>query len=112
MADLRIWPHCLKKKHIERLAQYHRDAEFDMPDKYLSKFIEAGLIKQLLGDLENYARASVKKNLCRVLTYLSTQRDCRAYILRYNGHEKTMQMAQDRNQEIRFEALRLLQALY
>ena len=90
MADLRIWPHCLRQKHIVRLAQYHRDAEFDMPDKYLSKFIEAGMIKLLLSDLDDYARASVKKVLCRVLTYLASQRDCRAYILRYNGLEKSM----------------------
>jgi hypothetical protein len=61
-----------------------------MPDKYLSKFIEAGMIKLLLSDLDDYARASVKKALCRVLTYLASQRDCRAYILRYNGLEKSM----------------------
>lgn len=83
-----------------------------MPDKYMSKFVEKGLVKLVLDDLDIYARASVKKNLCRVLTYLSSQRDCRAYILKYNGLEKAMQMAQDREPEIKFEGIRLLQALY
>jgi hypothetical protein len=40
--------------------------------------------------IDMYARASVKKNLGRILSYLATQRDTKAYILKYNGLEKAM----------------------
>jgi|AACY02.6.fsa_nt_gi hypothetical protein len=83
-----------------------------MPDKYFANFVELGLVKLILDDLNIYARANVKKNLCRVLTYLSSHRDCKAYILRYNGLERALEMAQDTNFDIKFEALRLLQNLY
>ena len=101
----------MKRKKIERLAQYHKELEFEMPDKYMSKFIEVGLVKILLEDIDNYARASVKKNLCRVFTYLCNHRDCRAYILKCNGMEKAIQMANEDAEETTFEAIRLIQAL-
>ena len=60
--------------------------------------------------IDMYARASVKKNLGRILSYLATQKDTKAYVLKYNGLEKAMQMAEDKIIEIRFEGLRLMKA--
>ena len=66
------------------------------------------MIRLILRDIENYARADTKSKLCLMLTYLATQKDCKAYILRYNGLEEAMKMALDPNEKIRFEALRLI----
>ena len=66
------------------------------------------MIRLILRDIENYARADTKCKLCLMLTYLATQKDCKAYILRYNGLEEAMKMALDSNEKIRFEALRLI----
>ena len=52
-----------------------------MPDKYLSIFVELGLVKLILDDLASYSRADTRSKLCRVLSYLATHRDCKAYIL-------------------------------
>jgi len=105
---LRLYNYVVKKRQIEKLSTYIPEMEFEMPDKYSAMFVELGLVKLILDDLNIYARANVKKNLCRVLTYLSTHRDCKAYILRYNGMERALEMAQDSNYDIKFEALRLL----
>ena len=78
---------------IEKLSSYHEDQEFDMPDKYNSNFVELGMVKLLLEDMSHYALAEVKCNMCRVLTFLANHRDCKAYILKYNGLEKAMEMA-------------------
>ena len=86
--------------------------QFDMPDNKCPVFVELGLVKLILDDLNLYARVNVKKNLCKILTYLATHKDCKAYILRYNGFEKAQQLAQDTSPEIKFEALRLLHNLY
>lgn len=90
------------------MSSYTPEMEFEMPDKYCPNFVELGLVKLILDDLSLYARANVKKNLCRIMTYLATHRDCKAYILRYNGLEKAQEMAMDSNHEIKFEALRLI----
>ena len=79
-----------------------------MPDKYLSSFIEIGMIKLILEDLTKYARADVKANLMLVLLYLSTHRDCKAYILKYNGLERIMEQIQDSDDHVKFTALNLL----
>lgn len=112
VADLRVYPYLIKKQQISKLSSYTPEMEYEMPDKYFSNLVELGLVKLILDDLNLYARANVKKNLCKILTYLSSHRDCRAYILRYNGLDKAQEMAQDSNHEIKFEALRLLQSLY
>ena len=75
------------------LSNYHQDLEFDMPDKYLSAFVEQGMVRLILRDIENYARADTKCKLCLMLTYLATQKDCKAYILKYNGLEEAMKIA-------------------
>mmetsp|Transcript_29513 Transcript_29513/g.44868 ORF Transcript_29513/g.44868 Transcript_29513/m.44868 type:complete len:223 (+) Transcript_29513:2421-3089(+) len=111
MSDLRAFPYVISAIQLERLSTYHEELEFDMPDKYNSTFVEMGMIKLILDDMNNYARADTKCNLCRVLNYLSNHSDCRAYILKYNGLEKAMEMTMDPNHEIQFEALRLVQNL-
>lgn len=111
VADLRVFPYLLSKAQRKRLSSCCPESEFDQPDKFMAEFIEVGLIKLILDDLNLYVRANVKKSLCRVLTYLSSHRDCKAYILRYNGLEKAQAMAQDCNLEIKFEAERLIQSL-
>ena len=98
----------IKKAQIEKLSSYTPEMEFEMPDKYQPSFVELGLVKLILDDLNLYARANVKKNLCRIMTYLSTHRDCKSYILRYNGLEKAQEMSMESNHEIKFEALRLI----
>lgn len=52
-----------------------------MPDKYLSIFVELGLVKLIIDDLQNYSRADTRSKLCRVLAFLACHRDCKAYIL-------------------------------
>ena len=107
-ADLRVYPYCLKTNQIASMSNYHEDLEFDMPDKYLSYFIEIGIVKLILDDLNSYARANTVCNLLKILTYLSTHRDCRAYILKYNGLEKAMDYIHDTQEAIVFDALRLV----
>ena len=70
---------------------YHEDMEFDMPDRNLSYFIELGMVKLLLEDLSNYARANTVCLMLRIMSYLATHRDCRANILKDNGLEKAME---------------------
>ena len=100
VSDLRVFPYIVNAIQIEKLSTYHQDLEFDMPDKYNSNFVEIGLIKMLLEDINNYARADVKVNMVKVLTSLSNHRDCRAYILKYNGLEKAMEMAMESDPQI------------
>lgn len=85
LSDLRIYPYCLDSKRIERLNQYEDNLEYDMPDKYFTVFIEIGMVKMILDDLHRYARQDTKSNLLKVLMYLSSHRDCKAYILKYGG---------------------------
>ena len=40
VSDVRIYPYTLKRNQIEMLSNYHEDLEFDMPDKYLTAFVE------------------------------------------------------------------------
>lgn len=87
--------------------QYHEDNEFELPDKYMSTFIEVGVVKLILDDLKFYARANTIVNLLRVLTYLSTQQDCRAYILSQGGLEKAMFYLDFIDDKVKLEALRL-----
>jgi hypothetical protein len=101
----------VKKSQIEVLSNYHEDLEFDMPDKYCSSFVEIGMIKLILDDISKYARSDTKINLIKVLTYISSHRDCKAYVLKYNGLEKAMELAFDINDDVKFFALSLLQAL-
>lgn len=82
-----------------------------MPDKYFSTFVECGMVNMILRDIDNYARADTKVKLCQVLTYIATQKDCKAYILKYNGLEKAMRIMGDPNEEIKFAALMLIQHL-
>lgn len=79
-----------------------------MPDKYCSSFIEIGMVKLILNDMTKYARSDTKANLLRVLLYLSTHRDCQAYILKYNGLEKIMNLIHDSDHVVRFTAVQLL----
>ena len=111
MCDLRIFPYIIKKSQIETISNYHEDLEFDMPDKYCSSFVEIGMIKLILDDINKYARSDTKINLIRVLTYICTHRDCKAYVLKYNGMEKAMELALDTNDDVKFFALSFLQAL-
>lgn len=90
------------------MSNYHEDLEFDMPDKYQSYFIELGMVKLILDDLSAYARANTVCNLLKIMAYLSCHRDCRAYILKYNGFEKALEYTQDPQDAIKFDALRLL----
>ena len=71
-----------------------------MPDQYLSKFIENGIIMSIIDEIDNYSRKDVKINLCRILYYISTQRDCKAYLLKYNCLQKALDLAQDEEPEI------------
>ena len=82
-----------------------------MPDKYCTSFVEIGMVKLILDDINKYARSDTKINLIKVLTYLACQRDCKSYILKYNGLEKAMELALDANDDVKFFALSLLQAL-
>jgi|AACY02.4.fsa_nt_gi hypothetical protein len=79
-----------------------------MPDKYCSSFIEIGMVKLILDDLTKYARSDTKASLLRVLLYLSTHRDCQAYILKYNGLEKIMNLIHDTDDIVKFTALQIL----
>jgi hypothetical protein len=79
-----------------------------MPDKYCSSFIEIGMVKLILDDITKYARADTKASLLRVLLYLSSHRDCQAYILKYNGLEKIMNLIHDMDDVVKFTALQLL----
>ena len=108
VCDLRIFPYILKKSQIETISNYHEDLEFDMPDKYCSSFVEIGMIKLILDDINKYARSDTKINLIRVLTYICTHRDCKAYVLKYNGLEKAMELALDTNGDVKFFALSFL----
>ena len=45
---------------IEILSCYEKRLEFDMPDKYLSSFIEIGMVRLILEDMTKYARADPK----------------------------------------------------
>ena len=47
----------------------------------------------IIDEIENYSRKDVKINLCRILSYISTQRDCKAYLLKYNCLEKALDLA-------------------
>ena len=62
-----------------------------MPDKYLSYFIELGMVKLIIDDLKNYSRANTVVALLKIMTHLATHRDCKAAILKYNGLEKAME---------------------
>ena len=79
-----------------------------MPDKYCCMFIENGLINLLIKDLFNYSRPNIICNLLKVLRYLATHQDCKAYILKYNGLEKAMIFQEYTDESIKLEALRLL----
>jgi len=79
-----------------------------MPDKYVTYFIEMGFVKLILEDLNAYARANTVCALLKILTFLATHQDCRAYILRYNGYDRALEFTEDSNDMIKFEALQLL----
>ena len=82
-----------------------------MPDKYLTNFVEQGIISLILMNLNDYCRADTKSNIIRVLTYLAYHRDCKAYILKLNGMQKAIDMSIDTDELIVYEALKLVQAL-
>lgn len=79
-----------------------------MPDKYVTYFIEMGFVKLILEDLNAYARANTVCALLKILTYLATHRDCRAYILKYNGYDRALQFTEAEHDEIKFEAMKLV----
>ena len=78
-----------------------------MPDKYSCMFIENGLLNRLIGDLFSYSRPNIICNLLRILRYLASHQDCKAYILKYNGLEKTMMFQEYLSDDIKLEAMRL-----
>jgi len=51
VCDLRVYPYLLKKNQIETISNYHPDLEFEMPDKYMSMFVEIGFLHFLILDL-------------------------------------------------------------
>lgn len=79
-----------------------------MPDKYITSFIELGMVKLVLDDLKTYARANTIMNLLKILTYLSTHQDCRAYILKFNGLEQALEYAEYTEDKIKFQAIKLI----
>jgi len=107
VSDIRVYPYIIKEKQVELLSNYHEDLEFDMADKYLSNFVEQGIISLILLALNDYCRSDTKCNIIRVLTYLANHRDCKAYILKYNGLNKALDMTTDSDAFIVYEALKL-----
>ena len=108
ISDIRAYPIIVTRNMIDNLSNYHEDLEFDMPDKYCCNFVELGMIKTIIDEIDNYARADTKRNLIKVLAMVATHRDCRAYILKYNGLQKAMELSQDNDPTVQYEAMRLL----
>jgi len=82
-----------------------------MPDKYICQFIEAGIVDLILTDLVHYTRPVVICNLLRVLCYLASHQDCKAYILRLNGLEISMRYLEHRDDGVKYQALKLVHNL-
>ena len=80
-----------------------------MPDKYITYFIEMGFVRLILQDLNAYARANTVCALLKILTFLSTHQDCKAYILKYNGFERIIEFTEEHhNSHIKYEAMKLM----
>lgn len=82
-----------------------------MVDKYMLNFIENGLASGMIKDLKHYSRPNIICTQLRILRNLASQRDCRAYLLKFNCFEKAMQFLEFDSDEIKLEAMRLLSAL-
>jgi hypothetical protein len=82
-----------------------------MPDKHLCNFIEIGMVRQVIDDMNNYARARTISSLCKILTYLATHKDCKAYILKYNGLERANELIMESSDLVKLAGIRLLKNL-
>ena len=108
MCDLRLYPFVVGNAKIESLSNYHEDLEFGMPDKFVCKFVEVGLIKLIVDNLDSYSRADTRTKLIKILSLLATHRDCRAYILMHNGLDKVVELCKGTQTDTVYEALNLL----
>ena len=61
--------------------------------------------------MDHYSRWDTKCNLIRIMANLATHRDCKAYLLKYNIMVRAMEWADESDPKIKFEGLRLLNAL-
>ena len=55
--------------------------------------------------MTKYARSDTKASLLRVLLYLCTHRDCQAYLLKYNGLERIMELVHDSDDIVKLTAI-------